>query len=304
MRTKILSLLLVAASGVFLSGCSIIGKPAGIKVETDQPANVFIDGKIVGKTPYENPDVKGKKEVTLKIIPEITDKPLVSWESKISLLGGTWTLVKRELAITESDSSGQILFMTKIKDRKTASLSVVTEPESALVIVNREEKGNSPYRLDDLSPGDYTLEVKKDGYNARNLKIKLISGNQLNAQIKLGQVNLTGETSTPSADQVTVTPGGPTPTVSKTSPAPTKSVTVSPAKPTGTDPARPYILIKDTEVGFLRVRENPSTSSTELSQVKPGEKYSLLDEENGWYKIAYQAGKEGWVAGQYVTKYE
>lgn len=310
MKTKIFSLLLIGASGILLSGCTIIGKPAGLKVETDQLANVFIDGKIVGKTPYTNADIKGKKEITLKIIPEITDKPLATWESKVSLLGGTWTLVKREMAVTESDSSGQIIYMTKIKDKKTASLSVVTEPEGASVFVNREEKGDSPYQLNGLSAADYTLEIKKEGLIPRSFKIKLLAGSQLNAQIKLGQVNLTDSATATISGQPTASPTLTPPigktTLSAVSPTPSKTVSViTPAKSvTGVEPARPYVLIKDTEVGFLRVREKPSTSSTEVAKVNPGEKYSVLEENNGWYKIAYQAGKEGWVAGQYVTKYE
>lgn len=306
MRTKIILLLLVITSGVLLTGCSIIGRPAGLKVETDQPANVFINGKIMGKTPYENPEIKGK-EITLKIIPEITEKPLVSWESKVSLLGGTWTTVKRELAVTESDSSGQVLFMTTNKNSKTASISVVTEPEGATVLVNREEKGVSPYSFSDLSPADYTVEVVKDGYVSRNMKLKLLAGYQLNIQVKLGQVDLGANPPLATVSgQPSVTPGKATPTAGKTTPTPTKPATISvtPTKATGIEPARPYVLIKETEVGFLRVREKPSTGSTELTQVKPGEKYALLDEENGWYKIAYLPGKEGWVAGQYVTKYE
>lgn len=302
MKNKIGLLLLIIASGILLTGCSIIGKPAGLKVETDQPANVFIDGKIMGKTPYENSDIKGKKEVTLKIIPEITDKPLISWESKVKLMSGTWTLVKRELTTTETDSSGQLLYMEKNKDKQTASAYIVSDPEGATVVINQEEKGVSPLELTGLVPADYTVEIKKDGFISRNLKLKLLAGYRLTAQIKLGQVILGDDvTPAPSATvsgQPTVKPGNVTVTPSKATPVPTKTAG------TGTDPARPYVLIKDTSVGFLRVREKPSTTSTELAQVKPGEKYSLIEEENGWYKIPYEIGKEGWVAGQYVTKYE
>ncbi len=62
------------------------------------------------------------------------------------------------------------------------------------------------------------------------------------------------------------------------------------------------LQILDTPTGFLRVRANPSTSASEITQVKPGEKYSLLEEKASWYKIKVKEGTEGWVSGQYAKK--
>ena len=40
---------------------------------------------------------------------------------------------------------------------------------------------------------------------------------------------------------------------------------------------------------------------TEAAKINPGEMYPYLnEEENGWYKIEYEADKEGWVSGTYV----
>jgi uncharacterized protein YgiM (DUF1202 family) len=56
----------------------------------------------------------------------------------------------------------------------------------------------------------------------------------------------------------------------------------------------------------LRVRETASTAAKELTQVKPGQRFPFIDEdsENNWFKIEYEAGKEGWVTGQYAKKIE
>ena len=61
------------------------------------------------------------------------------------------------------------------------------------------------------------------------------------------------------------------------------------------------ITVSDNELGFLRVRAEPSTSSAEIGQVSPGETYDVLGEQDGWYKIEYEPGKFGWVSGSYVT---
>ena len=51
------------------------------------------------------------------------------------------------------------------------------------------------------------------------------------------------------------------------------------------DPAKPFVTIKDTPTGFLRVRMEPSTAATEAAQVKPGEKYVFPKSEVNWKKI-------------------
>jgi len=62
------------------------------------------------------------------------------------------------------------------------------------------------------------------------------------------------------------------------------------------------ILIKDTPTGWLRVRDKASTAGSEVGRVEPGDEYELLDEDNGWYKIEYEQGEEGWISAQYANK--
>ncbi len=66
---------------------------------------------------------------------------------------------------------------------------------------------------------------------------------------------------------------------------------------------KPYIEILDTPTGFLRVRSEPSTTASESGRVNPKEKYPLLDEKSGWYKIKLSTG-EGWISGRYAQKFE
>ena len=72
--------------------------------------------------------------------------------------------------------------------------------------------------------------------------------------------------------------------------------------PSASTKTKSLVVIGDTPTGFLRVREEPSTNASEAAQVKPRDKFTLLDEDAGWYKIEYVKGKEGWVSSQYATK--
>jgi len=50
------------------------------------------------------------------------------------------------------------------------------------------------------------------------------------------------------------------------------------------------------------VRSGPSTSAKEIGRVKPGEKSVFIEEQEGWYKINYEEGKEGWISNRYAEK--
>lgn len=52
---------------------------------------------------------------------------------------------------------------------------------------------------------------------------------------------------------------------------------------------------------WLRVRSSNSTKSAELGRVNKNENYSVLEENNGWYKIQTGKGIIGWVSGAYAT---
>ena len=47
---------------------------------------------------------------------------------------------------------------------KTGSLSVVTDPKKANIFINGKEQGHSNKSIRFLAPGDYDVEIKKDGY--------------------------------------------------------------------------------------------------------------------------------------------
>jgi uncharacterized protein YgiM (DUF1202 family) len=64
------------------------------------------------------------------------------------------------------------------------------------------------------------------------------------------------------------------------------------------------IMIKETETGWLRVRESASNTSTEIDRIKPLSIYTILEEAVGWYKIDLGNGKTGWISSTYAEKVE
>lgn len=49
----------------------------------------------------------------------------------------------------------------------------------------------------------------------------------------------------------------------------------------------------------LNVRKGPGTNNAIIGGLKKGDKVTIKDESNGWYKIDYK-GKDGWVSGKYI----
>ncbi len=63
-----------------------------------------------------------------------------------------------------------------------------------------------------------------------------------------------------------------------------------------------YVIIKQTASEWADVYESPSLSGNIIGKVYPGESYNYSKKHNGWYKIIFRDGKEGWVSGEQAEK--
>lgn len=265
--------------------------PGALQISSTPKATVFIDGSQVGITPFFN-DKIAAGEHTVKLVPEVDKDELIPWEGKVQIISNILTVINRELASSEALSSGEILSLEKIGKKGVSSLAVVSVPDGAVVKIDGEPKGFAPVLVEDLTPGDYQVIISSPGYQERTVSANTIAGYKLTINVKLAQKIEGIEEEEAEEEEVEATP------------SPTPSPEASP-KPSPTPPAKPYIKVKETTTGWLRVREEPSTASTELAKIYPGEMYPYLEEEeNGWYKIEYEEGKEGWVSGVYVELVE
>ena len=298
-RFSPLALLLTAA--LLLSGCTIFPsrKKAALNVTTTPKATIFLDGEHLGQTPYYNEKLKSG-EYVLKIVPESSGQALTPWEGRVNLSPGILTVVNRELGLTQELSSGEILSFEPLADKKAASISIVTTPDGAVVNLDGEPRGFAPLSIDNVSEGEHILVINSPGYQEKSIKAKTVKGNKLIASIQLARIATVTEPAPAEETQKEATPAA----SPKASPSP--SVKASPKSSPTANLARPYVQIDSPDIGWVRVRTKPSTGtdSEELTKVDHNEQFPLKDEQNGWYQIEYETGKEGWISGKYAEKFE
>jgi hypothetical protein len=276
-------------------------KKAALSVQTTPKATIFLDGEHLGQTPYYNEKLKSG-EYVLKIVPESSGQALNPWEGRVTLSPGILTVVNRQLGLTQDDSSGEILSFEPLADKKAISISVVTTPDGAVINLDGEPRGFAPLSLDNISEGDHMLVVSSPGYQERSIKAKTVKGHKLIASVQLAREQEQPET--PDEDETDEEEDTEESTPSaKASPKPSPTPKSSPST-SSEDPDRPFVEIDSPDTGWVRVREDASTSSDELTKVDHGEKFPLLDTQSGWYQIEYEAGKKGWISGKYAEKFE
>ena len=269
MRRGIL-ILLVLVSSLFLGGCSLSNKKSAIEINSYPVAKVFIDGKEVGLTPYRNRTLNpGEIEVKL-----VTNDQ--TWVKKIKLQNNISTVVDWEFGDSEENSGGYILYLEKTGDKKNAGLMVNTSPNKCTVTIDNEVKGLSPIRIADIGEGDRHLTLSFPEHKSLDVFMKSLKEYQLvvDATLAEDKVEVTQETKQEeNPDLVSA-------------------------------PATVLIKIKETETGWLRVRESSSSAAKEISRVNPGETYPMLEESTDWYKIDLSGGKSGWISSSYGEKSE
>lgn len=267
------TLVIVGATVFFLLGY-FRAKPSGIFVSTSPQSSVYINGSFAGKTPFQK--TYQAETINLKLVPDITDQSLYPFETKLTLVSGIQTVVRREFGKSEADSSGDIISFEK-EGGADAGLIVVSTPDNAQVSVDGVPRGFAPYKISSISPAAHQITVKADGYTDRVMTVNTQAGYRLTLFAKLAV----------STEAAAAQAGSPTPT-----PAP-----------------RGMVLILQTPTGYLRVRSEPGTKGEEIGQVKPGEKYPFLesDPDTNWIKIQFEEpqaglpnGISGWISNQYA----
>jgi hypothetical protein len=243
-------------------------KKAGILIETTPAAAVYLDGVQVGRTPYETTREPG--EVVVKLVPESLVELLSFFETKVNLGSGIKTVVRREFGESEETSSGEVISFEKIKAGEI-SLAVISIPDSAQISLDGQARDFAPYKTE-ISSGSHQIAVSASGYQEKTVSVKTLAGYQLTAVVKLAKE---------------------------------LSSQVQPLASPTPEPKTLYVEILETPSGFLRIREEPNTTSKELARVKPGEKLELIEEDSqsGWFKIETGSPPQvGWISNQYAKK--
>ena len=206
------------------------------------------------------------------LIPDSFEKPLVPFETKIYLVEGVRTVIQRDFAESDEKSSGVIVSFEKTSGSEI-SMAVVSIPDGARVFIDGSEKDVTPFKTSLVLEGEHQLMVQADGYKEKKIKTRAYKGYKLTAVFDL---------------------------------TPTDKIIEEEIGPSEKEEQQEVVKIEilSTPTGFLRVREESTTSSPEIGRVTPGEEFELLeeDEEGNWYKIKLDDDKEGWISSQYSQK--
>lgn len=283
MKKVYLFLILVVLFVIFLLiksfSLSVSNQFGVLKVVSSPKTSVFLNNVNIGRTPYEDKLKVG--EYLIKLIPEGEATQAASWQGKINIYKNTKTYVNWELGSSDYTSAGEILSTFPIRGRtykkNTGVIQIETDPQGSIVYLDNEEKGVSPLILENVPIGDHEISVYLPGFFRRTQKINLDEGYQVEAKFKLA-IDQTSEFYKKQQEEKN------------------KEGSISAAI------KKDYLIVKENELGFLRVREKPTIYSSEAARLKPGEKFEILEEDKGWYKIEYEKGRTGWVSSLYVEK--
>ena len=248
------------------------GKGA-LQVTSIPESNVYLDGKLLGKTPLckcelQNMLSSGVHEI--KLIP--TSGDLKPYEERITITKSTLTVVDR--TFNNSSSEGSVINLTPLENKNSMELSIISFPDKSGVLLDNNIVGNTPLLLKDITQSDHDLILKKDGYKDKSIKIRTALGYRLNVLISLG-INLA---------------------VSEASAVSSPSAVPKPAV------AIQKVVILQTPTGDLNVRESGSLDSPKVSKVYPGDSFDLVSEKDNWFEIKLQDGKTGWISAIYAKK--
>lgn len=270
---KLITIVLIIAGLGLLAGAAFFSigyfkpKTAGVIVVSNPASIVFVNGEELGRTPVDNKKLE-PGEAIIKLIPESFETPLTPYETKIDLTPGIQTAIKWDFGETAEKSGGEVISYEKA-DKDDTSLAIISVPDTAQIAIDGQVKGFTPFKTSSISPGKRTIVVSFEGYVERIFDAQLREGYKLTVVVDLAKAQEIVEEE---------------PVVEEE------------------EEQEEVVKVLSTSVGFLRVRDEPSTLGEEVGRVEPGDTYKVLetDETTGWYKIEFEDGEEGWVSNQYA----
>ncbi|MFZ2152678.1 MAG: PEGA domain-containing protein [Microgenomates group bacterium] len=244
-----------------LSACNWSVPKSGIEIISYPSAKVYIDDKEAGMTPYKSNTLKpGEVKVKLMINGQ-------EWIKTVHLENGANTVINREFS-EDGQNGGYLLYFEGTGDTKKSGIMLSSRPDRSTVLIDDEVKGFSPIRLEDIGEGDRKLTISYPGHKSINSYIRMVNGYQLVIDADLIEEKVQAVTTTV-----------PTPT-----------------EVTG----EKMLRILETETGWLRVRSSANSSGTEVTKIKPGEKYKVLQQSTDWTQIDLGNNKNGWILSKYA----
>jgi len=154
-----------------------IAGEAAIAVNSAQgTANVFVNDKLLGTTPYFSNVIKsGNVEISIRN----NDR---TFNVNLNLSPNTETIINRELGPNRDFGAGDTVWVERTKE--DPAISIISDPVGALVKIDGEVKGETPITINNVKVGEHDLEISKDGYETRTLRPDIKEGIKLNVDSK------------------------------------------------------------------------------------------------------------------------
>lgn len=244
-----------------------------LQVTSNIKAQILLNGQYLGEAPLckcNASDVLPVGEYDLKIVPQ--DKSVNEFNAKIKILPNVLTAVDRTF-LPGAFASAYIIYLEE-QNTDAAELFVSSLPDGSMVSIDSNPSGVTPLTEKTLPPSEHEIEIQKQGFAKKTIRVRTVPGYTLIVNALLG-VESGEEEILAQTEETEITPT-PTQGLEKTA------------------------EILSTPTGFLRVREDAGTSFEEVAQVKPGETYTVIEEKNGWVKIQVNTTLVGWVSSQFV----
>ncbi len=277
-----LSILLVV-SGLFLLVRVIYNfkdvERGGLQVTANINGRVLLNGKLIGDIPVRKIDQQDTVAVgnyELRIEPQ--DTTLAAYTTRVQINGGVLTAVDKTF-LPGSLGSAYTLTLEKSSSRKP-QIEITSIPDGAMVTIDSVSMGVTPFKSDALSSSEHEVEIQKEGFAKKTIRVKTVENHVLVVSTNLGtgEIGSIPQQTAPTSTQPSITPS------------------VTPQSTANN------IVILDTPNGFLRVRSGAGTGFGEVARVKPGESYKLISEQQGWYEIQVDSATSGWISAQYAKK--
>lgn len=286
MLRKLLFLLAIIfiTSGLFLfvkvlDSFKSPGKGA-LQISTNVKSKVFLNGTEIGTAPLckctENETI-ASGTYDLRIEPE--DKNLSAFSTKVKINGGVLTAVERTF-LPGAYASASVLTLEKINSQKP-ELVITSLPDKAIVTIDSISKGITPFQTSDLSVSEHELRIGKEGFQEKNMQIKMIENHRLVIELYLGtqgaDEKLEQQKTETEEDELIGT---------------TELETIEIEDRT--------VTILNTPNGFLRVRSGAGTNFPEISRVNSGDTFDLVSEEGNWLEIQIEANTTGFISSEFA----
>jgi hypothetical protein len=191
-----------------------------------------------------------------------------NYETKVTLQDRIKTIINRKFSSDLGNSYGETLSFEKT-GLKDSIIAVATNPGGADITLDQKLYGVSPVNMDNMPEGKYKLSISFTDYEKDEFFIKSFNGYKLTVFADL----------MPLRSQ-------------KTEEVASESGQVKTS----------FVKILSTPNGFLRVRREPNTTSSEIGRVHEGERYEFIgkDTKTNWFNIKV-ASQSGWISDTYAV---